>query len=354
MHNSSFSFYTFAEETFQDPYSIPANASPEQTATACQNTSSDYQSELIPALCGIIFITGIVGNGLVITVLCLPNGRKTVASIYIFNLVIADLLFLPTFPLWATYYAFGFNWLFGLVMCKISSSLLCVNLFASIFFITCMSIDRYLAIVHPFQSQRRTRQKACFIAFIIWGLACLFSLPTFYFRDMQYIESLGVNACIMAFPHEQYSKWCAGMALIKNLLGFFIPLTVIAYCFLGIGLHLWKSQGLWKIKQKRDKSLKMVAAVVLAFIICWLPFHVLTFLDALTWLNIVNDCNVLAIIDTVMPFVFCIGFANSCVNPLLYCFVGNQFREKFKHLFKLKLSRYIGSRQSSSSRKGRH
>nr|XP_033801876.1 type-2 angiotensin II receptor [Geotrypetes seraphini] len=351
MYNKSYSFLPIMEETFQDPSSTSANISPEQTSSACQNTSSDYQSEFIPALCGIIFIVGFIGNGLVITVLCLHNGRKTVANIYMLNLAIADFLFLATLPLWATYYAFGFSWLFGLMMCKISSSLLCVNLFASIFFITCMSMDRYSAIVHPFQSQRRTVQQACFIAFAVWGFASLFSLPTLYFRDLQHIESLGVDACVMAFPREHYSKWCAGMALLKNVFGFLMPLIVLVYCYLGIGLHLWKSQGPWPTKLKRDKSLKMVAAVVLAFIICWLPFHILTFLDALTWLNVVNDCKVTTVIDALMPFVFCIGFANSCVNPLLYCFVGNQFREKLKHLFKLIPAHFISNRLSSSSRK---
>uniref|UniRef100_A0A7M4ECN9 Type-2 angiotensin II receptor n=1 Tax=Crocodylus porosus TaxID=8502 RepID=A0A7M4ECN9_CROPO len=303
---------------------------------------------LIPVLYCVIFILGIVGNSVVVAVLCRHRGSKTVASIYLFNLATADLLCLATLPFWAAYYAYGYNWLFGSVMCKVSSSVLSLNMFASIFFITCMSMDRYRAIVHPIRSQRRTLQQASVIALVVWGLACLSSLPTFYFRDTYYIESLGVNACIMAFPNE---NWSAGMAWMKNTLGFLVPLVVIATCYIRIRMHLLKAQGFEKNKQKRDRVLKLVAAVVVAFMLCWLPFHILTFLDALVHMGVVDNCDVIRVIDTALPFGVCLGFANSCINPLLYGFIGNQFQERLHHLFKLRVYQF-SNRESSLSTKG--
>ncbi|NWR63100.1 AGTR2 protein, partial [Bucorvus abyssinicus] len=318
----------------------------------CPVTSSDYQFSLIPALFSVVFVLGLLGNSVVVVVLCRHSGPKTVANIYIFNLAVADLLCLATLPFWATYYAQGYNWLFGSLMCKISSSVLCLNMFASIFFITCMSVDRYRAIVHPIRSQRRTLQQAYFVALVMWGLACLSSLPTFYFRDTHYIESLGVDACIMDFPHENYAKWSVATAFLKNALGFFIPLTVITMCYIWIRRHLLKAQEFGKNKQKMDKVLKLVAAVVAAFLISWLPFHVLTFLDALAHLNVINNCDVTGIIDTTLPFSICMAFANSCINPLLYCFIGNQFQEKLHRLFKRRVYLFNSHRESSSLRKG--
>ncbi|MEE6496593.1 hypothetical protein FKM82_002428 [Ascaphus truei] len=338
------------EKTFQDMYFTSSNQSSGQTPTAlCLNaTLSDYQFELIPVIYAIIFTIGFIGNSVVITVLCLHDGPKTIANIYIFNLAVADLLFLATLPLWATYYAFGYNWLFGKVMCKISGSLLSLNVFASIFFISCMSVDRYLAIVYPLRSQRRTLHQAFIVAIIVWGLAAVSSLPTFYFRNIYYIESLGVNACVMDFPQGKYSSWHVAIALLKIMLGFFFPIIVIGTCYLLIGLHLKNAKGPVINKQNRDRVLKMVAAVVVAFLICWLPFHVLTFLDALTRMNIISNCKIVTAIETAMPFTICMGFSNSCINPLLYCFVGNQFRENFRHLFDFSISQHISSRQSSS------
>ncbi|NXR80555.1 AGTR2 protein, partial [Pycnonotus jocosus] len=318
----------------------------------CPLTSSDYQFSLIPALFSVVFVLGLVGNSVVVVVLCRHSGPKTVANIYIFNLAMADLLCLATLPFWATYYAQGYNWLFGSLMCKISSSVLCLNMFASIFFITCMSVDRYHAIVHPIHSQRRTPQQAYFVALVVWGLACLSSLPTFYFRDTYYVESLEVNACIMAFPYENYAKWSVATAFLKNTLGFLIPLAVITTCYVWIRRHLLKAREFGKRRQKRDKVLKLVAAVVMAFLASWLPFHTLTFLDALAHMEVISSCEVLGVIDTALPFGICMAFANSCINPLLYCFIGNQFQEKLHRLFKRRVHQLNSHRESSSARKG--
>ncbi|XP_074863909.1 type-2 angiotensin II receptor [Carettochelys insculpta] len=350
---SNYSVLNTTEETLQDVHSWPTNVSAGQKSPPhCPLLYSDYQFTLIPALYCAIFLLGLAGNSMVVVVLCCRHGPKTVASIYICNLALADLLCLVTLPLWAAYYAYGYNWPFGSVMCKISSSILSLNMFASIFFITCMSMDRYWAIVYPIRSQRRTLRQASLITLLVWGLACSSSLPTFYFRDTYFIESLRVNACVMAFPYEKYAKWSVGTAFMKNTLGFLIPLAVIATCYTGIWMHLRRAQEFRKNKPKREKVLKLVAVVVVAFVLCWLPFHVLTFVDALARLGVISSCDVTAVIDTMLPLGICMGLANSCINPLLYCFIGHQFQEKFQHLFTLRAYQFSSTRQSSSSRKG--
>ncbi|NXG50011.1 AGTR2 protein, partial [Psilopogon haemacephalus] len=331
---------------------VPSSSSTLRSPATCPLTSSDYQFSLIPALFSVFFLLGSVGNGVVVVVLCRHGGPRTVANVYICNLAVADLLCLATLPFWATYYAQGYNWLFGSLMCKISSSVLCLNMFASVFFITCMSVDRYRAIAHPIRSQRRSPHQAYSVVLGVWGLACLASLPTFYFRDTRFIESLGVKACIMAFPREAYAQWSVTTALLKNALGFFIPLVVITTCCLWIRRHLLTAQSFGKSKQKRDRVLKLVAAVVVAFLISWLPFHILTFLDALAHMNVISSCQVTGAIDAALPFSLCMAFSNSCTNPLLYCFIGNQFQEKLHHLFKRRVSLFNSHQESSSLRRG--
>uniref|UniRef100_A0A8C5UE86 Type-2 angiotensin II receptor n=1 Tax=Malurus cyaneus samueli TaxID=2593467 RepID=A0A8C5UE86_9PASS len=342
---SNYSLVITSRESLQVLSTAPTNSSAAlHSSPPCPLTSSDYQFSLIPALFSVVFVLGLVGNSVVVVVLCRHSAPRTVANIYIFNLAMADLLCLATLPFWATYYAQGYNWLFGSLMCKISSSVLCLNMFASIFFITCMSVDRYHA--------HTLTHAAYFVALVVWGLACLSSLPTFYFRDTYYVESLGVNACIMAFPYENYAKWSVATAFLKNTLGFFIPLAVITTCYIWIRRHLLKAQQFGKSRQKRDKVLKLVAAVVVAFLISWLPFHVLTFLNALAHLDIIHSCQVTGLIDTALPFGICMAFANSCINPLLYCFIGNQFQERLHRLFKTQVHQLSSHRDSSSVRKG--
>ncbi|XP_075043321.1 type-2 angiotensin II receptor [Mixophyes fleayi] len=339
-----------SEKVMDLPINLTGNLT--ETASCLNNTFPDYQLDLLPVLYSFIFIFGFIGNSLVIIVLCFQQELKTVASIYILNLAMADFLCLLSLPFWATYYAFGLNWMFGTVMCRISSSILTLNLFASIFFVSCMSVDRYLAIVYPLHSQMRTLKQANVVALAIWTIAVMSTLPTFYFRNTYYIENLDVHACIMDFPKKEYSSWCAAMSLMKTSLGFCLPITVIITSYLMTGLHLKKSKGPVLNRKNRDRVLKIVTAIVVCFLICWLPFHVLTFLDALTRMKIINDCRTVAFVEEAMPLSICLGFSNSCINPLLYCFVGNQFRENFWHVFSsMKLLQSINSQQNSS-RKG--
>ncbi|CAI5793365.1 type-2 angiotensin II receptor [Podarcis lilfordi] len=331
------------EQPLQDLYSSPANVS-----SHCPIFVSSYQFVLIPVLYCIIFILGLVGNSMVVAVLCWQRSPRKVSSIYIVNLAVADLLALTTLPFWAAYYTYGYNWLFGPVMCKITSSVLCLTMFASIFFITCLSLNRYQAVAHPFQSQQGTLQQASKTALLVWGLAALTSLPTFYFRNTKYIVELGVTACIMAYPSEKYSSWSAGTALMKNTLGFLVPLIIIITCYLWIRVHLMRAQGFGKNQQMRDRVLKLVATVVVAFLVCWLPFHILTFLDALSWMDVISNCWVTSVIDAALPFGLSMGFANSCINPLLYYVISSQFQEKLQHLFKLRLYQFKGKTFASA------
>ncbi|XP_012646468.1 type-2 angiotensin II receptor [Microcebus murinus] len=348
----NFTLATISENITSSLYFGLVNISGNNESTLnCSHKPSDKHLDAIPILYYIIFIIGFLVNIVVVTLFCCQKGPKKVSSIYIFNLAVADLLLLATLPLWATYYSYRYDWLFGPVMCKVFGSFLTLNMFASIFFITCMSVDRYQSVIYPFLSQRRNPWQASYIVPLVWCMACLSSLPTFYFRDVRTIEYLGVNACIMAFPPEKYAQWSAGIALMKNILGFIIPLIFIATCYFGIRKHLLKTNSYGKNRITRDQVLKMAAAVVLAFIICWLPFHVLTFLDALAWMGVINSCEIIAVIDLALPFAILLGFTNSCINPFLYCFVGNRFQQKLRSVFRVPITWLQGKRKSVSCRK---
>ncbi|KAL7863433.1 hypothetical protein SRHO_G00124170 [Serrasalmus rhombeus] len=272
--------------------------------------------------------------------------RKTVANTYILNLALSDLLFLLSLPFWAVYYSFDYDWIFGQLMCKLCGGLLTLNLYASIFFITCMSMDRYMAIVHPLKSQRcRNLCRARVVCFLVWFAAGLTTIPTMMFRDTLHISS--VTACVIHFHSH---SWFVGLALMKNILGFLLPFAIITSCYCSIGKHLLTAPGLDKSTSNLDRVLKMVGAVVLAFFFCWFPFHTLTFLDVLVSLKVLKACKVVQTISLGLPFTICLGFSNSAINPFLYCFVGNHFREQLGGLTQTHASNLSQKRGSFSTR----
>ncbi|RXN29615.1 type-2 angiotensin II receptor-like protein [Labeo rohita] len=316
-------------------------------------STSQYQKKVIPALYSLIFLLGFLGNILVVCVLYHSSGRRTVANTYLMNLAMSDLLFLSSLPFWAVSYSLEYNWVFGKVMCKLCGGLVTINVYASIFFITCMSVDRYHAIVYPLHSQssRSINQARC-VSGIIWVVAALMTLPTVVFRDIHTFPDTNITACVFYFPTNY---WRAGLTLAKNTLGFFLPFLVIATCYSRIAVHLLASPGYLEQDSTRlVHVLRMVVAVVLAFFFCWFPFHVLAFLEALEELGVKWDCWVLQAINKFLPFFLSLGFSNSAINPFLYCFVGNHFREKLWQFYGDMLTQKrdsISTRLSSFSRK---
>ncbi|KAM9375360.1 type-2 angiotensin II receptor [Pholidichthys leucotaenia] len=333
-------------------YSVVVNTTLAPSSSPCLDWPPVPMARVIPTIYSIICVLGTIANTLAVCVLAhARTSRRTVANTFMLNLCVSDLLFLLSLPLWAVYYSQGYNWPFGKVVCKISGALHNLNLYASIFFITCMSMDRYLAIVRPLRSQSARHPKhARFICILVWVLACACSAPTLALRDTHHLEDLGVEACVIFYPND---TWYLILVSMKMSLGFLLPLLVIACCYCAIGKHLTGDTGLVRRQNAshspRVPSLKSfeegrglervlwtVAAVVLAFFLCWFPFHCVTFLDVLRsdgWLDS-DSCWVKWAIHNLIPLTLCLGFSSSAINPVLYCFIGNHFRGRLVGLCK--------------------
>ncbi|XP_075999501.1 type-2 angiotensin II receptor [Genypterus blacodes] len=345
------------------------NASQNSSQDRCPGWPSLPMTTIIPAFFSVICALGTVANGLAVSVLAHgSSSRRTVANMFMLNLCVSDLLFLLTLPLWAVYYSLGYHWPFGRLVCKICGSLLQLNLYASIFFITCMSIDRYLAIVHPFRSQSaRYPKRAQLTCALVWVLACASTAPMLVFRDLHPIGP-GVEACAISYP----DGWFLPLTWMKIILAFLLPLLVISSCYCTIGRHLLANTGLRGMHKSCSPSVRApesqdgsgkserpptpcvnpscrgrpaegrgmervlwtVAAVVLAFFLCWFPFHCVTLLDVLKHHGWLEGCWVDWSVRTFLPLTLCLGFSHSAINPVLYCYIGNHFRGRLGGLCK--------------------
>ncbi|KAF7227733.1 type-2 angiotensin II receptor [Nothobranchius furzeri] len=323
---------------------------------------------VIPTIYSIICMLGTIANALAVFVLtCGNNSRRTVADIFMLNLCTSDMLFLLSLPLWAVYYSRGYSWPFGQAACKICGAILNLNLYASIFFIACMSMDRYLAIVHPLRSlSARDTKHACFLCVLVWILACACSSPNLALRNIVHLEGLDVDACVIAYPDR---SWFLALVLMKILLGFLLPLLAISCCYCAIGRHLWAHRGVVNMQppshlpnmpsqeghrqpeqpatfiassgegrpqmtRRVERILWTVAAVVLAFFLCWFPFCFVTFIYVLNSEGWLDGCSITWTLNNLTPLTLSLGFSNSAINPILYCFIGNHFRGRLGDLCK--------------------
>ncbi|XP_036887377.1 B2 bradykinin receptor isoform X2 [Sturnira hondurensis] len=282
----------------------------------------------------VLFVLASLENIFVLSVFCLHKNRCTVAEIYLGNLAVADLILACGLPFWAITIANNFDWLFGEALCRVVNTMAYMNLYSSICFLMLVSIDRYLALVKT-MSMGRTRgvRWAKLYSLVIWACALLLSSPMLAFRTMKDYRAEGhnVTACIIIYPSL---TWEVFTNMLLNVVGFLLPLSVITFCTVQIMQVLRKNE-MQKFKeiQTEKKATVLVLAVLLLFVVCWLPFQISTFLDTLLRLGVLSSCWEEHVVDVFTQIASYVAYSNSCLNPLVYAIVGKHFRKKSREVY---------------------
>lgn len=271
----------------------------------------------------ISFVLGLIGNGTVIWVTAFKS-KKTINSIWLLNLALADFVFVLFLPFYIDYILRDFHWNFGVVMCKLNSFVSVMNMYASVLFLTVLSIDRYVSLVHLNWSQRhRTIERAWIICGCIWALAAALSCPALIFRDTMHVHDKVV--CFNNF-HAQDSHKAAmrhiTIVAIRTTVGFLLPFTAICVTGILLTANVHRSQGAVRM----SSFSKTVSAVILAFFLCWAPFHIFSLME----LTIHSSLHLHHVLQTGFPLATSLGFFNSCINPLLYMLLGKKVRHILK------------------------
>lgn len=300
----------------------------------CSNYTAAWLwlSSLQPTYLSLTSVVGLLGNSLVLCVFCLQRKSCTVADVYLGNLAAADLVMMSCLPFWAITVSQGFRWDFGDVLCKMVNVAISMNYICSILFLVLVSLDRYLALVKPMCPSRLRRAAwARRICLGVWVLGFLLSLPSLLYRTVKYVEDPGVNACILAYPHP---SWRVHHNIIRNVLGFLIPVPVVAYCSWHISSVLadGRVSGVPQVRTER-KSTYLVLAVLVVFLFCWTPHQAMLFLDTLDYYHVTPGCLWGHVLDVGLQLSTYLAYSNSAVNPFLFVIVGKHFRKRAKAVF---------------------
>ncbi|XP_048357909.1 chemerin-like receptor 1 [Sphaerodactylus townsendi] len=276
---------------------------------------------LFMVICGVVFLLGVTGNGLVIFITGFRM-KKTVNTIWYLNLAIADFTFTFFLPLSIVYQAQGFHWPFGEAMCKFNSTLTFVNLYASIYFLMVISIDRCISVICPVWARNhRSPCLASFVALGVWIWAIVLGSPHIYFRKST--KNGDQIKCYIKYSDNKEQAKVTHRAMVMNrfIFAFVIPFLVIIACYAAIVLRLRRDR-----LASSSKPFKVITAVILAFFICWLPYHVVSFLIIQTY----EDHRLHLPLIIGVPLAHSLAFINSCLNPILYVFMVHDFKKKLK------------------------
>ncbi|XP_066464139.1 B2 bradykinin receptor-like [Eleutherodactylus coqui] len=318
------------EITINTTAGVSTTKEPFETCFHSENAEWVYAYQ--PVYMWFIFILGFIENLFVISVFVLHKSRCTVAEIYLGNMAAADLIFVCGLPFWAISISNKFYWPFGGFMCVAVNSLIQLNLNSSIYFLVMVSIDRYLALVKTMSFGRmRSPRWAKINCAIIWILAIGVSLPKVVFRNAMFVPILNTTACLIFPPSD---SWHVVNNMLTNIVGFLIPITIIAFCTFRI-ISVLRNNAMQQFKEinNEKKATWLVLSVLLIFITCWLPFQVFTFLDIFEIYKFFPGCATAVAIELGNQISSYIAYSNSCINPLIYIMVGNHFRKKAKDVY---------------------
>lgn len=311
--------------------------------------TSFNRTALLNAMCTLyafIFVVGLAANALVVWVNLRSERHYHETHLYILNLAVADLCVVATLPVWVSSLAQGGHWPFGQAACKLTHLLFSVNLFASIFFLACMSVDRYLLVVRSEEiSPRRGRQIRRLVCAVTWLLALFASVPDTYF--LQSVKSLHshVTLCHPVYPEDNPLQWMVGIQLSFVVLGFVIPFPVIAvsYALLAKALGSSSSHSPLNGDQDRSVSRKVILTYIVVFIACWAPYHAVLLTDALAMLGVLPlGCGSENGLFVVLHLTQCLSLLHCCVNPVVYSFAHRHYRYDLMKAFIFKYSTRTG------------
>ncbi|XP_059497218.1 LOW QUALITY PROTEIN: chemerin-like receptor 1 [Stegostoma tigrinum] len=318
---------------------VPANGSGGPVDPSWAKGVSRAAGAVTAVIFSVTFALGVLGNGLVIWVTVFRM-KWSVNKVWYLSLALADFPFALLLPFSAAYAALGTHWPFGRLMCQLTSGLSVLTMFASVLMLAAISVDRCSVVLFPAWSRnRRGPRLASAVSAAVWLASVAFSAPSFVYRDT--VEEGNCTVCLTLFAsaaEEQAALEAAegddqaaaldaleasrfrSLSLARVLGGIVFPSVVIGASYVTLCLRLRRHRLVTRPGGR--KPFRLLAAMVAAFLVCWLPYHALLLAELL---QPAGQPLPLAL-SLSIPLASGLAAFNSCVNPLLYAYMGRDFQ----------------------------
>ncbi|XP_014874870.1 tachykinin receptor 1a [Poecilia latipinna] len=280
-----------------------------------------------------IVVVSVVGNVTVIWIIMAHKRMRTVTNYFLLNLAFAEVSMSAFNTVINFAYAVHNEWYFGLIYCRFHNFFPIAAVFASIYSMTAIALDRYMAIIHPLQ-QRMSSTETKVVVGVIWVLALLLAFPQYYYSTTYQLP--GRVVCYIEWPDYTTFDFQKIYHVCVAILIYFLPLLVMGCAYLVVGLNLWASEipgdSSDRYKEQltaKRKVVKMMIVVVCTFAICWLPFHVYFLLH-----QFFPELFEETYIQQFYLAIMWLAMSSTMYNPIIYCCLNDRFRAGFKQAFR--------------------
>ncbi|NXO54052.1 GP174 protein, partial [Aramus guarauna] len=319
-----------------------------QSNQTCSSQNITLKNTVYATMYTLIFIPGLLANSAALWVLCRLIGKKSKAIIFMINLAVADLFHVLSLPL-RIYYYINSTWPFGTPLCLLCFYVKYLNMYASICFLTCISVQRYFFLYKPFKAKDWKRRYDAAITAVVWFVVAMTCL-LFPIMRSQGLDN-NSSTCFADLQVQQITSKVAAVLLtgMAELIGFIVPLIIILFCTWKTKASLRGIQIPLQNSTEKRKALKMVSMCAIVFCVCFAPYHINFFFFMLVKENVITNCFLSSITLYAQPFCLSLASLDCCLDPILYFFTTSEFHDQISRHSSMVIRSRLMSKESGSS-----
>ncbi|XP_063150377.1 P2Y purinoceptor 11 [Candoia aspera] len=276
---------------------------------SCRDKLDHFQEQLWVIIV-LQFLFAVVGNGFTIYYFVTCQRTWHSGIIYSFNLALCDLFYAISLLPLAAYYFPPKDWKYNSFFCKLDRFVFFFNLYSSTFFITCISLNRYIAIVHPFFAHERIEPfHAKLVSGAVWLLAMAISAPVLHFSSLEKKDN--ATHCLgSARDSELRAYWPYSLFLLTFGCG--LPFLLTLFSCVAIVCAIRRSHG--TTREEKCKVKILISTIVLLYALFYLPFHVLRNMNLANRMH--SRCSLSLVI--VYQIAKILVHFHVCIHPFIY------------------------------------
>ncbi|XP_029371827.1 coagulation factor II (thrombin) receptor-like 1, tandem duplicate 2 [Echeneis naucrates] len=295
----------------------------------------------LPIVYIFVFVVGLPANAMAVWVFLFRTKKKHPSSIYMANLALADLLFVVWIPLKIAYHLNGNDWIYGEPLCKVLVGFFYGNMYCSILFIACLSVQRYWVVAHPLSQKRKETKVAVAVCVAIWAFIWLTTTPLYLYDHTAKLKDPNVTTCHDVniirdlqdpFPSVKIPYF---YFIFMGLVVFLVPCVVIVVAYILLLRSLGNMEESSAAKN-RQKVVMLIVTVLVTFLVCFIPSNIMLVVHY----SLLKD----GVINNGYGFyvtTLCLASLNSCLDPFIYYFVSEDFRNHVKNTLLCRSSRTV-------------
>ncbi|XP_054857737.1 lysophosphatidic acid receptor 6-like [Eublepharis macularius] len=306
----------------------PSNGTSANESSVCL-LQADFQYSFFTAVYSTVFVLGLLENTGALYLLTCRAASMPRSFVYLVNLAVVDTLFVCVLPFKIHYHLNGNDWIFGDVACSLTGSMYFVNIYLSIAFFTCICVDRYVAVLHPFAYIRIKSGHYGMVAVVLWGVAASITIPLILGGPLTFRESNRV-ACFESFGAGIWRGRMVPYNVCALVFGFAIPFVVILISYPLIVRRISRIPR----SARKKKALGTIYLILLICTTCFLPYHLTHLFHFLMRAGLIRNCRFAAFIYKMRRVTLALVSFNCCLNPVLYYFTSAGQRWRWRWRFK--------------------